>query len=231
MRRWGFTLIELIVAVALMLIAVGIALQATVGSNNASQRTALRSQLVEAARETANSLRTSTTLTSISNLSIISGVSYPDASTDLNPGLTKEPVTSTNPGFAVEVRQFGQAQVQTICSVIGRIDVKTAAGGQPLFFLSPTGSAVGIIIFPLNDTGNCQYSTILYRGQLSDSLLKVQVFEVMLRKIDYSCGSNTCSVGQLRHHLQIKSGITFQTAQNAITPSIDVVGSLPIGLK
>lgn len=230
----AFTLVELLIATVLLLLAISIALFATLGSNSTIQRTEVRSHLLEGTRETGNALKLAITTARVADAAIISSATYPNPANDLGASFTKVAAALDTPGIAVEVRQFGATQADNICYVIGRADIRLGGGNEPYFYLSPTGTSVVAVIFPSNEAGACQYSTVLYRGRLTSDKLVAKDFEIMLRKIDYTCGAveNACSIGQLRYRLNLETSTALGREKRATQPvSIETVSSLPIGVN
>ena len=139
----GFTIIELLIAVVLVLVAISIALLAMIGSNSVLVRTEIRGALAEASRTTAATLRQATNLVSIVDPAVVTGASYPNQpNSDLNATFTREcftaspagrcpnpAITKTAIGYGLDIRQFSPTKKQSVCYLIGRAETVEDSNG------------------------------------------------------------------------------------------------------
>jgi prepilin-type N-terminal cleavage/methylation domain-containing protein len=223
-KQGGFTLMELLIAVTLMVLAITITLFATIGTNSLIERTEQRALIVQGTRETADSLRRGLAQTSVRNIALIDDVRYPNPQNDQNFELGRVAYGANEQGFALEMKRFGSAQRDNTCQLLGRARVVKDSGGNEQFFLQPDGTQIALLVFRMNTAGLCEYSTSLYRGTLTSSAITVTNFSATIVKADYNCGTITCSVGQLRYRL----GIESQSFANQRQSAIDSSGSVPI---
>lgn len=223
-KQGGFTLMELLIAVTLMVLAITITLFATIGTNSLIERTEQRALIVQGTRETADSLRRGLAQTSVRNIALIDDVRYPNPQNDQNFELGRVVYGVNEQGFALEMKRFGSAQRDNTCQLLGRARVVKDSGGNEQFFLQPDGTQIALLVFRMNTAGLCEYSTSLYRGTLTSSTITVTNFSATIVKADYNCGTITCSVGQLRYRL----GIESQSFANQRQSAIDSSGSVPI---
>lgn len=223
-KQSGFTLMELLIAVTLMVLAITITLFATIGTNSLIERTEQRALIVQGTRETADSLRRGLAQTSVRNIALIDDVRYPNPQNDQNFELGRVAYGVNEQGFALEMKRFGSAQRDNTCQLLGRARVVKDSGGNEQFFLQPDGTQIALLVFRMNTAGLCEYSTSLYRGTLTSSTITVTNFSATIVKADYNCGTITCSVGQLRYRL----GIESQSFANQRQSAIDSSGSVPI---
>lgn len=213
---------ELLIAVTLMVMAITITLFATIGTNSLIERTEQRAQIVQGTRETVDSLRRGLAQTTVRNISVINEVTY--FGNDLSFSFTPLTYGSTERGHVVEMKKFGTAQRDNTCQLLGRANVTKAANGSEQFFLDPAGTQIALLVYQMNAAGRCQYSSVLYRGTLTNSGINVTNFSATIVPVDYNCDAITCSVGQLRYRLAIES----KTFANQRQSAIDSSGSIPI---
>src|SRR5687768_13265869 len=120
-RRVGFTLVEIIVSLGLFMVAVTIALLATLGTNSLIARTDLRSTISESARSVSDVMR---------RLS----QNAPVGSVDLHQFYgDQEPIPGPDAFAGVRVKMFSGAQAQNTCEVVGRATAAESNEGEETY--------------------------------------------------------------------------------------------------
>lgn len=221
--RAGFTLVELLVAMTLMLLAITITLFATIGTNSLIERTETRAAVVQGVRATVDALRRDTASATVREVKLIKAAAYNPVNQDDNPTFSTIPFGANEEGFAVEIKKFAPADSDNVCEIIGRAELVTESN-KTNFFFRPDGTQIALLVYRMNAAGLCEYRLPLYRGTLTTSAVEVGVFTATIVPATYGCGAITCSVGQLRYRLQM------QTAEiGARRPAaIDTSGSVAL---
>ncbi len=206
----GFTLIELLVAVTLFLLAISIALSATIGSNNLLIRAEHRSALLEGARSTSDTLRRAVATAKLGDIEI-------DSANNL-----------------LTIKRFASDQSQNICVQVGRAHYSyNNQTGQETYDFSPAQSTTKETLvsknFSMNNQGVCQFgSPVLYQGRLVAASVEATDFQVMMADTD-SC-SGKC--GLLRYSLDLReAGIKQAAATEANKPDLTIASSLAVGVS
>lgn len=228
-KNRAFTIIELLISVVILVLAVIIALQASLGTSSVVKRVQVRTDLSDGQRNVIDNLRLTASVPLTDGVSVKSTVSYADPDDDTSLSLT--PTADNQPGFAVEVRRFAQDANENICYLIGRMRVMRGEDGQEKFFLGATTAEdrVGLLVAPLNAAGSCEYTNLIYRGTLTPDTVQVTEFSLVLRKS--SCLVGSCEIGQLRYHLTQVAKTVTKTNNDKTVPSLDVLGGLFLGLR
>ncbi len=209
--RSGFTLIELVVSMGLFIIAITVALVATVGTNGLLARTEARSVVTEGSRTVVDTVRRVTQNVGVNAVELM-----------------KDPTTPTN-NIAIRVRGFSTDQKEKVCTFIGLVTT-SKVNGEEKYTLSNSGTTIAQMIYPLSDTNVCPAltSATIYQNRLVGLDAKVIGLEFSL--LDITC-QNCTATQQLRYHLNIQT-LSSQSGRSAQSrnPTIDLVTSLPIGL-
>lgn len=208
----GFTLLELVISIGLFLIAITVALFATVGSSGLISRTDARSVVAEGGRTINDTLRRLVDNAGVNNVETLK---VSDGSVDY---------------VGVRVKTFSIDQNQKVCQVVGRATA-TMANGEEQYELDDNGLAVALWVYPLSDTNLCPglATSVLYQNRLIASSARVTSLQFSLQ--DINCQVGCTLTQQLRYRFRIEttlaqSGKTGESRQ----PSVDVISSLPIGL-
>lgn len=252
--RPGFSLLELLIAVVLVIMAASIALFAVIGSSSVIERSDVRSQLAEATSDLAATLQAAADTASSADPAVITtmsyGVNYPDS--DVNPTILKanrhcfsnspanrcnDPNAGATPeGNLVEIRQFGEGHRQNVCFLIGLAEVLSDSDGLRVFFKSEQATApdkVAVTVFKLNESGLCDYSTIYHRSVISGDKIKALNLASRMEKIGYKCQTGDCQAAKLRYYFLAQTTVALGRANQPGTrrPSIDYISTLNIGLR
>lgn len=213
-QKLGFTLIELIVSVALFLVAITIALLATVGTNGLVVRTDARSVIAEGGRVINDVLRRTVVNAPVGSVALLDKY-------------------STNANYAgVQVKTYAWDQSQNVCQVVGRA-VATTADNKETFTLDPAGTAMAVWIYPLDSGLHCPSLTTptLYQNRLTDKEAVVRDFQAQFITVNCNGVAGCTTKQQLRYKFSLEVA-TASRGQSAETkrPSIEVDSSIPIGL-
>jgi len=200
----------------LLIMAITIALFATIGTSGLIARTDARSTLAESARSVADELRRLSLNAQVSEVTIVKAGDQP---------------------VGIQFKSFGSQQQQNICQVVGRATTATTVSGEEKYTLDANGTLLAEWIYRLNPAGLCQQSptdVVLYQGRLTSSKIRVMTFLLSLNSVETSCPWANCATAkQVRYRVNIEVTQTLsgasQTAE-AAHPSLEIAGSLPIGL-
>jgi len=125
----GFTLVELVIAVALFMMAAGVALSATVGANSLIQKAETRSLLVEGSRNTENVLRQGLSLTRMSDVALSSS----DGTIEIKQFLSQvSQKTCIKVGLADQSYNFS-LEGPILVAKVYIIDAADNCGGSPIY--------------------------------------------------------------------------------------------------
>lgn len=237
-HKAGFTLLELVVSVALFTIALSISVFAVIGSNSLIQRSDARASITESMRtvnETSRrvSLNVSpdevfivgkciTANCTINTLKTFNGQNVFDATNYISVGFM--------------TAQYNDAQKQVVCQFVSRANPNTTPQGEELFTPDPNGTAIALQISSqtsgLCDLNNTQ--AIIYQNRLTDKRVNVTKFDIGL--LTYPDPTTVCLTGcvttqQLRIREAAELG-QVQIGANGETrkPSLEVITSIPVGL-
>jgi type II secretory pathway pseudopilin PulG len=230
-QRRAFTLVELLVAMGLFVGALMVALLATVGSNGLMRRADTQGLMAEVGRDTSSALRRSLAEVNVADVNLITAASYP-SSTSEQPNLTKAGPNTGEVAFAVEVQRFAADQRQNVCHLIGRAKIVDTSGSTSIYQLNPTGLEMALLIFRMNESNQCEYSTLLFKSRLSSENISMTEFGLFLAEGTYACPAGTCSVGRLRYKLSAEPNKRLEGSQTDVQRrSFTIVSSLVIGLN
>ncbi len=215
MKRPGFTLVELVISVGLFMVAVSVALVATVGTNSLVNRTDARSAITESARSVGDALRRVAENAPVGSVALHGYYNTPDAFA------------------AIQVKKFSGEQAQNTCEVIGRARAVAQSGTDETYQLDSQGDLIAYWIYRLDSGLQCpQLSTKpAYQNRLTDPKVRATAFELQINS--YDCAASVgCATKQLIRYrftvelLQSQSGRAVESRQASTT----VHSSLPIGL-
>jgi len=214
-KQSGFTLVELIVSVALFLVAITIALYATIGTNGLVIRTDARSVIAEGGRVINDVLRRTVVNAPVGSVSLLNKY-------------------STTPNYAgVQVKTYAWDQNQNVCQIIGRA-ASSVTDNKESFTLDPAGTAMAIWVYPLDSGLHCPSLTTptLYQNRLTDKDAIVQDFQTQFITVTCQPGVANCTTKQQLRYKFILQVATAGRGKSAETkrPSIEVDSSIPIGL-
>lgn len=220
MRKPAFTLVELVISVGLLIVAMSIALFATIGSSGLIQKTDSRGAVTEGARTLSDTIRRT-------------AVNAPVGAVSLEG--TKDATDNTY--SAVRIKSFATDQAQTACYVIGRATA-LESNGQELYQLDPDGDTAAMWVYSVDSGGFCPDPTsenAIYQNRLNDRQTKLTEFRAII--LSYPCAaalqSPTCrSKQQLRiwGTIELLRKINTGSTAEARQPSLSFETSIPIGL-
>lgn len=213
----GFTLIEILVSMTILVLTISIALFATIGSSGLIQRADSRSSITESGRTISDTIRQV-----VSNAAV---------------GTVALPTTDDN-GTATTMlaKTYASDKSQNVCHVIGRAQ-KNEVSGKTTFTHNTEGTYIAYWIVPLGDSLECpdnyDSTSVIFQNQLTSD--KTNVTELKFSVGDYTCMtiSPTCTgvKQELRYSYTIElSDKIVGQAQAAQQSSIQTVSSVPIGL-
>ena len=202
--RSGFTLIELVVSVALFIVAISIALFAVVGTNGLIQKADARSAVSESTRSVSEMIRQTVNNAPIGGVSILS-----DQATTV----------------AIQVKGFSELQSSNTCTVIGRATATIDASGEEKYTLAKSGAVIAILIYNLDSAGLCPKLNPIYQNRLTNHQAIVKEIQFSLQNIVCVGGaiSPTCAIKQmLRYSLKLElaqkgAGGTSEARQPTLT--------------
>lgn len=214
-RSWtrAFTLIELVVSVALLIVAISIALFAVVGSNGMIQKADARGVVSESNRSVGDAIRR------VVGNAAIGTVGLRELNAD----------GKTSP--AVQIKSFSSQESLNTCSVIGRATVKTV-GGEEQYTINKDGPVIALLIYNLDSGGLCPTATApLYQNRLTNDRVVAKETRFDLQDIACQPSSNCVTKQLLRYTLTLElmrkgSGGTSEARQSTLT----VQTGLAIGL-
>ncbi|HUD20733.1 MAG TPA: prepilin-type N-terminal cleavage/methylation domain-containing protein [Candidatus Saccharimonadales bacterium] len=215
-KKSGFTLIEILVAMAVFMLAISIALFATIGSNSLIDKANTRSALVESSRSVTDALGRLTTDTPYTGVTLLKA----DGTS-----------AGSSAGVALLVRVYNQALGQNLCELIGRAKQTTDATGENTYTLAndSTGTFIAMWVYSLNNAGYCDSNPapyLLFQNRLSDPVVEVTNFQLAMNTLLAN------QVGMIRYdlNLQTVASSTGTTAEGK-NASIEVASGLPVGLN
>lgn len=173
MKKNGFTLVELIVSVALLIGAISIALFATIGSGGLIQRTDARAAVTESGRAVSDTFRRVVANASMSSVS-----------------LTNDAGTNQDVNSLVWVKSFSREQSASVCQVIGRASL--LPDSESRFVPNEQGTMVAFWIVRFDTNQECVgYSNpanlanvALYQNRLTAKATYVVDFKASLTYVD-----------------------------------------------
>lgn len=213
-RKGSFTLVELIVSVALFMVAITVALYATVGTHGIIARTEARAVVAESSRSVSDAIRRITVNAPVGGIDLVGGLQ-----------------SGGYPGL--RARSFASGESSNICSIIGRALVTVDSTGKELFALDSTGPAMAAWIYSVDDAGLCPApgttSRLLFQNRLTNRQTKVTSFSAQL--LSMNCQSGCSTKEQLRYVLTVEENTAIAgRASETRRPSVQISGSVPIGL-
>ncbi|QQG49830.1 MAG: hypothetical protein HZB70_03470 [Candidatus Berkelbacteria bacterium] len=211
----SFTLIEIVVSIGLFMVAVTVALVATVGTNSLVSRTDARSSITESARSVTDTMRRIASNAPVGAVDLQGYYTNPDA-------------------FAgVRIEAFSTAQNRNTCEVVGRAKAAVDASNQELYTIDTTGDTIAYWVYKVDSALQCpDLATMpIYQNRLSSKQVKVTNFQAQLNSYDCDPSANCATKQQLRYSFTLE--LTLQQsgrAQETKTSSTTVTSALPIGL-
>jgi|GEM_PF-2891242 len=200
----GFTLIELLVSVTLFLLAVTVALAATIGANNLIVRAEARSSVAEAARTLSEQLRRLAALSKASDVTV--------TQSDL-----------------VVIKTFSPSQAGNVCTNIGLAthSYDPDSGTEEFNFGgSENKTVLAVKIFPLLENGFCG-TEIVYQGRLAEATVETTQLE-FVKSTPTGCG-NDCAL--LRYRAVIReAGILQSESSQERRAVLDLTSSVALGV-
>lgn len=209
----SFTLIELVISVALLLIAISIALFAVVGTNGMIQKADARSSISESTRGVGEAIRRTVANAPVGAISLL-----PD---------------STN-AAAIQVKAFSDLQSGNTCTVIGRAQVNPdpTASGEEKYTIATTGTIIALLIYNVDSGGLCPTTSPIYQNRLTNTQAVVKDAQFTLQNIPCALVTATCITKQL-----LRYSLTLEMAQKgsggtseARKPTLTIQEGLAIGL-
>jgi hypothetical protein len=214
-RRAGFTLVELVVSVGLFMVAVTIALVATVGTNSLIARTDFRSAIAESSRSVTDAMRRLTENAPVGTVTLHGYYNEPDAYA------------------GVRVKAFSGSQAQNTCEVIGRATASETASGEETYTLDVSGNVIAYWVYRVDSSLQCpELSTApLYQNRLTSNAVKASEFLVQLNSYDCHVSANCANKQHLRYRFTVElAAVQSGRAAETRSSSSTVASSLPIGL-
>ena len=215
-NRRAFTLIELVVSVALLLVAISIALFAVVGTNGMIQKADARSSISESTRSVGDEIRRAVDNAPVGGISLL-----PD------------PVDQITP-TAIQIKTFSSLQSGNTCTIIGRATASTGPSGEEKYIISKEGTVIAVLIYSVDSGGLCpQLSTDpVYQNRLTNTQAVVKDAQFSLQNIPCTVVTATCITKQL-----LRYSLTLEMAQKgsggtseARKPTLTIQEGLSIGL-
>lgn len=197
------------------MVAISVALVATVGTNSLIARTDARSAVSESARSVTDTIRRIAANAPVGSVNLHGYYHTPDA-------------------FAgIQVEAFSKAQAQTTCEVVGRAAVSTAASGEEIYTLDPTGTLVAYWVYRVDSSLQCpQLSTQpLYQNRLTNELVRITDFQAQMNSYECDPTANCATKQQLRYRftLELAKPLGGRSAETR-SASTTVSSSVPIGM-
>ncbi|MDO8649993.1 MAG: putative Ig domain-containing protein [Candidatus Berkelbacteria bacterium] len=211
----GFTLIELVISVALLLIAISIALFAVVGTNGMIQKADARSSISESTRSVGDEIRRATDNAPVGGISLLS-----DQGTKV----------------AIQVKAFSNLQSGNTCTIIGRASVSPDpnATGEEKYKIIKDGTLIAVLIYNIDSGGGCPSLSTdpIYQNRLTNTQAVVKDAQFSLQNIPCTVVTATCITKQL-----LRYSLTLEMAQKgsggtseARQPTLTIQEGLSIGL-
>ncbi|MDP3992893.1 MAG: putative Ig domain-containing protein [bacterium] len=214
--RAGFTLIELIVSVALLLVALSIALFAVVGTNGMIQKADARSSISESTRGVGEAIRRT-----VANAPVGA----------VTPIITNDDGTTF---AAIQVKAFSNLQSGNTCTVIGRAIATTDSTGEEKYTIDKDGAVIAILIYNVDSGGLCPLLTTspIYQNRLTNVQAVVKDAKFAVQSVACTTITTSCVTKQL-----LRYSLTLEAAQKgsggtseARKPTLTIQEGLPIGL-
>ncbi|MEK7201951.1 MAG: putative Ig domain-containing protein [Patescibacteria group bacterium] len=213
-RTRAFTLIELIVSVALLLVALSIALFAVVGTNGMIQKADARSSISESTRGVGEAIRRT-----VANAPV--GAVTPIIPND--GGTTFA---------AIQVKAFSDLQSGNTCTVIGRAIATTDSTGEEKYTINKVGTVIAILIYNVDSGGLCPTTSPIYQNRLTNVQAVVKAAQFAVKSVGCTTITSSCVTKQL-----LRYSLTLEAAQKgsggtseARKPTLTIQEGLPIGL-
>ena len=216
-RLAGFTLIELIISVALLIVAISIALFAVVGTNGMIQKADARSSISESTRGVGEAIRRVVNNAPVGSVSLL-----PDSGN----------------AAAIRVKSFSDLQSGNTCTVIGRANATTGPSGEEKYTVATTGTVIAVLIYNVDSGGLCPelLTDPIYQNRLTNAQAVVKDAQFSIQNIacsDKATGyGTTCITKQL-----LRYSLTLEMAQKgsggtseARKPTLTIQEGLSIGL-
>ncbi len=209
----GFTLIELVISVALFIIAISIALFTVVGTNGLIQKADARSAISESTRGVGEAVRRAVDNASVGAVNILS-----------DQGST----------VAVQIKAFSDLQSGNTCTVIGRSTASTDPGGEEKYTLAKGGTVIALLVYNIDSAGLCPSLSTdpIYQNRLTNAQAVVKDIQFSLQNIVCTPITASCVVKQL-----LRYSLTLELLQKgsggiseARSPTLTIQEGLPIGL-
>lgn len=214
-KRRGFTLIELIVSVTLLIIAISIALFATVGVGGLIQKTDARGVVSESARSVSDEIRSIVGDVPVGAVSLL------------------EPNADGKTFAAIRVKAFSSTPSNNICTVVGR-SIVSLEGGEEQYTINKSGTVVALKIYSVDAGGLCPLVTSkpYYQNRLIDTQSIAKDLSFYLQNIPCQTQTASCVTKQLlRFAVTVElSQKTAGTVAETRQPTVTLQDGLPIGL-
>lgn len=211
-RTRAFTLIELIVSVALLLVALSIALFAVIGTNGMIQKADARSSISESTRGVGEAIRRT-----IANAPVGAVTLLPD---------------SVN-AAAIQVKVFSDLQSGNTCTVIGRAIADTDENsGEEKYTIATNGTVIALLIYNVDSGGLCPTTSPIYQNRLTNAQAVVKAAQFSVQNVACVTITTSCVTKQL-----LRYSLTLEAAQKgsggtseARKPTLTIQEGLPVGL-
>lgn len=213
-RTRAFTLIELIVSVALLLVALSIALFAVVGTNGMIQKADARSSISESTRGVGEAIRRTV------------------ANAPVGAVIPLTPNTGGTTFAAIQVKAFSDLQSGNTCTVIGRATATTDSTGEEKYTIDKDGTVIAILIYNVDSGGLCPTTSPIYQNRLTNVQAVVKAAQFAVKSVGCTTITPSCVTKQL-----LRYSLTLEAAQKgnggtseARKPTLTIQEGLPIGL-
>jgi len=202
MRR-GFTLVELLVAVGLFLLAITVAISATIGANNLIARAEARAAVVEGARTLTDQVRR--------------------LAANAKPG---DIVLEGNE--VIVFRGFSPDQAANVCTYIGlaRYSFDEQLGTENFEFTGDGRDTLAAKTYKLLENNVC--SELIYQGRLTEPGVEALALEFS-KIVPAGCG-NSCAFIRYKFTLR-ESGIAQSAETERRRATLEIISSAAIGLE
>lgn len=215
----GFTLIEILVSMTILVLTISIALFATIGSNGLIQKADTRSAITESGRTINDTLQTMVVNLAVGTVGFLGSANG----------------SSTYNG--IYVKSYSASQTVNVCQAVGRATATTNSNGNTTYAFDSNGTALAYWVMPINSNLLCPttdlYPTIsTFQNQLTSSKTRITDAQFYLTNFACQAGASCNNSRQgLRYSYTLelidKSVGLSKASQQA---SVQTTSTIPIGL-